>query len=751
MVLLPTAAVLAKKAAGPAFVGTQVRTQDPVTMERGLSRAELSVLRTMRSREALWLFVAPSRAEWDKDVAEGLSEALAKSPALFRTWASFLPPTIGRAGPDIAGGLLHVELPDSRGRGLLGVYMPPLINDGRRGTALLNSPEPNRGRFVSGVDVGRASDGADRMLRGLFLPSWPGGLGRTGLAQVPLRPLPDGGEGSLTLYRGDVGEEHGEALWDLAGSRQIPLEPMETFPRKLAGIGDLLRSIRLDRSTVVADEGTAVTYALAAKHWTVEERPVRHPTRYAAMSAPIAVDLDGTEHAAALGVVAFYTPLLMRADEAAAWLNVDGREFALAVHRGELPFFRDGGELWFLRGWLQRWKAGEAMEVGRKPMTPEQAADQARAWSKGKLRGIDRAAEGPLPQRFVPIPESEQAELVDERLTVRAVVDREDLTAWLKRFEPTLKPGDREPAWTLTEVDDAAELPVTFSLEQASEPERAAASSTSASGGWTARGSTGTAGAATATFEDDEAAGVTAAAFDGDLSLAILDLYAADGICRIGTEIDAALSFDVGGVPEGRSAKLKVEWDLVQDGRWIKTSSFDVERGAGSHEVEFTVACPKEEGAAELSLALLPAGKEGQMLETALPLEVRPPGGRSWPALRMPEAKTCLGPAAAEGTADDEGFSMGGSQGLTGAQISSSARAFQRQTLRCREGRSVSGTVQLELTVGCDGRVSNVDVLAAGTDDSDFADCVARTMGYAEFPAHDLPDGAVFGLPLRFE
>jgi hypothetical protein len=38
-----------------------------------------------------------------------------------------------------------------------------------------------------------------------------------------------------------------------------------------------------------------------------------------------------------------------------------------------------------------------------------------------------------------------------------------------------------------------------------------------------------------------------------------------------------------------------------------------------------------------------------------------------------------------------------------------------------------------------------------GTGDSAFSECVAHTMGYASFPGHDLPDGEIFGLPLRFE
>ena len=167
--------------------------------------------------------------------------------------------------------------------------------------------------------------------------------------------------------------------------------------------------------------------------------------------------------------------------------------------------------------------------------------------------------------------------------------------------------------------------------------------------------------------------------------------------------------------------------------------------------MEFSVGCPDEEGQAELYVALLVPGQEELLTETEIPLDVRPPGGRSWPALRMHEPRACLAAVGAEGAADEEGFSMGGSVGLSPEQISSSVRSFQRQTLRCREGRSASGTVQLELTVGCDGRVSESEVLVDGTGDSSFADCVARTFSYASFPAHDMPDGVLFGLPLRYE
>ncbi len=29
-------------------------------------------------------------------------------------------------------------------------------------------------------------------------------------------------------------------------------------------------------------------------------------------------------------------------------------------------------------------------------------------------------------------------------------------------------------------------------------------------------------------------------------------------------------------------------------------------------------------------------------------------------------------------------------------------------------------------------------------------DCVAKTLRYAAFPAHDMPDGYTFGFPIRF-
>ena len=65
---------------------------------------------------------------------------------------------------------------------------------------------------------------------------------------------------------------------------------------------------------------------------------------------------------------------------------------------------------------------------------------------------------------------------------------------------------------------------------------------------------------------------------------------------------------------------------------------------------------------------------------------------------------------------------------------------------------TISGSLTLELTVECDGRVLESIVDDDSTSgDPDFAECVAETFKYAAFPAHDREGGAVFQLPLRYE
>lgn len=117
----------------------------------------------------------------------------------------------------------------------------------------------------------------------------------------------------------------------------------------------------------------------------------------------------------------------------------------------------------------------------------------------------------------------------------------------------------------------------------------------------------------------------------------------------------------------------------------------------------------------------------------------------TWAPLRMPTAKACL--AADAGI---EGGSFGRSQGLDSEQVSAATRSFQRQTLRCYQGReNAEGEVLIKLVVGCDGLVRNSQVKGDDTETAGFAECVANVMRYAAFPAH-ARDEVELVVPMRF-
>jgi len=158
--------------------------------------------------------------------------------------------------------------------------------------------------------------------------------------------------------------------------------------------------------------------------------------------------------------------------------------------------------------------------------------------------------------------------------------------------------------------------------------------------------------------------------------------------------------------------------------------------------------CLSEEGAAELEGYLVTAGEAADATAT-LALDVAMPGGRARPRLSMPSPSACLAPDLS-GEADEE-FSIAQGKGLSAEQVRVAVRGFQEQTLRCHTGGGASGTVQLSLLVGCDGRVVESEVSADTTGDTAFAECVADTFRYAPFPAHDRDGGALFELPLRYQ
>jgi hypothetical protein len=204
------------------------------------------------------------------------------------------------------------------------------------------------------------------------------------------------------------------------------------------------------------------------------------------------------------------------------------------------------------------------------------------------------------------------------------------------------------------------------------------------------------------------------------------------------------------GLGEGDTRRVRIEWDLMQDGRSVRRDAFTEEREAGVHEFEFDVSYPDGGATAELVVSAFLDGDDGVGDEGTLALTVRSGGGRSFGALTMPGAKRCL---SADLDVDaDEDFGMATSVGLSGQEIGEAVRAFQEQTLRCYDkAADAEGTVQVELTVGCDGRVQAVELVEETVGAPEFVACVVDVMRYAPFPAHDRQGGVVFELPLRYE
>ncbi len=120
------------------------------------------------------------------------------------------------------------------------------------------------------------------------------------------------------------------------------------------------------------------------------------------------------------------------------------------------------------------------------------------------------------------------------------------------------------------------------------------------------------------------------------------------------------------------------------------------------------------------------------------------------PALVMPEAQACLSGPELDQLSEEE--QMIGSAGLTTDQVRGAMNAFVSNTLSCISGADdfPEEALLMEITVGCDGVVSEVSVLDRGDWSGDVASCVSDVLTYAPFPAHDLPGGEVFQYPLRF-
>ena len=119
------------------------------------------------------------------------------------------------------------------------------------------------------------------------------------------------------------------------------------------------------------------------------------------------------------------------------------------------------------------------------------------------------------------------------------------------------------------------------------------------------------------------------------------------------------------------------------------------------------------------------------------------------PTLPRPRPKRCLaGPDASQLTSDHGQLA---SQGLSAQQIRAAMGGIVQHTMRCiPQGTTGSFTFETEITVGCSGTVSKVSILRRGGLPSAVSQCISRTLTYASFPAHALPDGTTFQYPIQY-
>ncbi len=116
--------------------------------------------------------------------------------------------------------------------------------------------------------------------------------------------------------------------------------------------------------------------------------------------------------------------------------------------------------------------------------------------------------------------------------------------------------------------------------------------------------------------------------------------------------------------------------------------------------------------------------------------------------LSLPPERPCLEGPEVDGSGDDPEFAA--SAGLSHAQTRRAMDAFLPQLQRCIEGDWPEGTLRLSITVACTGRVDRVGVVDGGGLPSELTQCIAETLSFAPFPAHDLPDGETFAYPMTF-
>ncbi|MFT4626861.1 MAG: TPR repeat protein [Myxococcota bacterium] len=141
-----------------------------------------------------------------------------------------------------------------------------------------------------------------------------------------------------------------------------------------------------------------------------------------------------------------------------------------------------------------------------------------------------------------------------------------------------------------------------------------------------------------------------------------------------------------------------------------------------------------------------------QLVAAALAAPPPPVAGLTLPPERACLEAPTLESVEATGSTGADEVSMAATAGLSVRQIKASLAPFYRHLDACGALGEVvpAGEEIVEITVACTGRVADVFALGGAEWPPSVSACVADALHYAAFPAHALPDGATFMVPIRF-
>lgn len=197
-----------------------------------------------------------------------------------------------------------------------------------------------------------------------------------------------------------------------------------------------------------------------------------------------------------------------------------------------------------------------------------------------------------------------------------------------------------------------------------------------------------------------------------------------------------------------RSAGVLAALDGEADGQLSEALRSDVEGLAGRGQAPGTAGIDRRRG--DLSAS----GRAEQLTDVGrAPRSQTGPdigdGPIRAPTLPMPPAKACLAQPKVSQLTADEGVLASAS--LTSEQVGGVMKRFAPKTMACiPSGTRGSYEINLQLLVGCDGRVKDVWVIHPGAFPPHVATCIASTLRYAGFPAHGTPDGVLFEYPIVY-